>query len=116
MEWVEDVFYGAVTKGVNDTTVGVFKAACLACIASLAVLLYICWNNYPELITHCVFALTLSIFLYAIMYWFLNEIGTVSPAEQRAELFGDQKATIEGKSADTATVTTPKDSQAKKIE
>ncbi len=97
MEWVEDVFYGAVAKGVNvrsssplkvsrlpdayvrvvltwfccsqDTTVGVFRAACLACIASLAVLLYICWNNYPELITHCVFALTLSIFLYAIMYW-----------------------------------------------
>ncbi len=54
---------------LQDTTVGVFKGACLACIASLAVLLYICWNNYPELITHCIFALTLSIFLYGIMYW-----------------------------------------------
>jgi len=49
-------------------------------------------------------------------YRFLNEIGTVSPAQQRAELFGDQKATVEGKPADTATVTTPKDSQAKKVE
>lgn len=47
---------------------------------------------------------------------FLNEIGTVSPAEQRAELFGDQKATVEGKPIDTATVATPKDSQAKKVE
>jgi len=47
---------------------------------------------------------------------FLNEIGTVSPAEQRAELFGDQKATVEGKPADTAAVVTPKDSQAKKVE
>ncbi len=47
---------------------------------------------------------------------FLNEIGTVSPAQQRAELFGDKQATVEGKLADTATVAAPKDSQAKKVE
>jgi len=46
---------------------------------------------------------------------FLNEIGTVSPAQQRAELFGDQKASVEDK-PDTATIATPKDSQAKKVE
>ena len=96
MEWIEDVFYGAVTKGVNvsaldiehtqfihlkrrsnldvvccmqETTVGVFRAVCIACIISLAGLLYICWTGYPELIPHCFFALTLSIFLYGIMYW-----------------------------------------------
>lgn len=122
MEWIEDVFYGAVTKGVNNTTVGVFKVACLACIASLAVLLYICWNSYPELVTHCVFALTLSIFLYGIMIWFLGEIGTVSPAEQRKELFGnDTKAivdtkAIEGEKAQKTATKAPKSRQAKKAE
>lgn len=116
MEWIEDVFYGAVTKGVNETTVGVFRAVCIACIISLAGLLYICWTGYPELIPHCFFALTLSIFLYAIMYWFLNELGTVSPAEQRKELFGDQTTGADNQETDTTTVAAPKDSQAKKAE
>lgn len=98
MEWVEDVFYGAVTKGVNvsshsdhfssgtdsglqtfiaidrglrlqNTTVAVFKGVCLATIASLAACTYLCSNQYPELLAHCIFALFLSVFLYAIMYW-----------------------------------------------
>ena len=104
MEWIEDVFYGAVTKGVNvscfpthfetgtiaerpfsvttartegdvrlqDTTVAVFKGVCLATIASLAVCTYLCANQYPELLSHCIFALFLSIFLYAIMYWWAS--------------------------------------------
>lgn len=99
MEWVEDVFYGAVTKGVNDTTVALFKGVCLASIASLAILTYICSTQYPELLIHCIFALSLSVFLYALMYWFLGELGTVSPAEQRKELFGDQTTAINSNKA-----------------
>ncbi|KAL3142281.1 hypothetical protein ABBQ38_002624 [Trebouxia sp. C0009 RCD-2024] len=125
MEWVEDVFYGAVTKGVNDTTVAVFKAVCLASIASLAILTYICYTQYPELLIHCIFALSLSVFLYALMHWFLGELGTVSPAEQRKELFGDQTQAIHStKASDINTnatepgtaVAAPKDRQTKKVE
>lgn len=125
MEWVEDVFYGAVTKGVNNTTVEVFKGVCLATIASLAACTYLCSNQYPELLAHCIFALFLSVFLYAIMYWFLSEIGTISPAEQRKELFGEQKQAIDdNKASDSATDVSavastgsvPKDRQTKKVE
>ena len=47
---------------------------------------------------------------------FLNELGTVSPAEQRKELFGDQTTSADNKETDTTTVPAPKDSQAKKAE
>lgn len=54
---------------LQDTTVAVFKAVCLASIASLAILTYICYTQYPELLIHCIFALSLSVFLYALMHW-----------------------------------------------
>ena len=52
---------------------------------------------------------------------FLGELGTVSPAEQRKELFGDQASTTDSKaSTDSsqpgAAVITPKDRQTKKVE
>lgn len=53
---------------------------------------------------------------------FLGELGTVSPAEQRKELFGEQTPVIDSSKASTdsvqpgAAAVTPKDRQTKKVE
>ena len=47
---------------------------------------------------------------------FLGEIGTVSPAEQRKELFGTKAEAIQEKDAQTNAVAAPKARQTKKTE
>lgn len=96
MEWIEDVFYGAVTKGVNvsllhlsfvallaqapdltkrniavlqNTTVNLFRIACVGCILSLAALAGVSYKTRPDIVPHCIFAFVLACALFGIFTW-----------------------------------------------
>lgn len=114
MEWIEDVFYGAVTKGVNDTTVNLFRIACVGCIISLAALAGVSYKTRPDIIPHCIFALVLACALFGIFTWMMSQLGTITPAEQLGELTG-RKPAVDETTTETVTVA-PKPQAVKKAE
>eukprot|EP00891_Asterochloris_glomerata_P002903 jgi/Astpho2/2903/Aster-x0118 len=99
MEKVEDWFYGAVTKGVNHSTVVFVKGVLVGLLLTLSGLFVLSLARYPSLTSHITFMWVLAVGLLVLLTWFFSEIGEISPAEQREELFGKPADKSAGKPA-----------------
>eukprot|EP00884_Botryococcus_braunii_P008722 jgi/Botrbrau1/17851/Bobra.0127s0091.1 len=94
IQWIEDVFYGALASGVNRSTVLLLNCALLGCIASLTFLLLISIGKHPSLPIHVGVVLLLAIALLLMINWFLSEIGLVRADDQRQEVLGDSMTRV----------------------
>ncbi|CAK0761839.1 hypothetical protein CVIRNUC_002899 [Coccomyxa viridis] len=101
---IEDILYGALTNGVNKPTVLALNAALIGCILSLAALLVLSINGVPSLVPHVGFLLFLAIGLLFLINWFISQVGTVEPKEQRKTLFGEES---DAQPAQTSSSTAP---------
>lgn len=54
---------------LQDTTVNLFRIACVGCIISLAALAGVSYKTRPDIIPHCIFALVLACALFGIFTW-----------------------------------------------
>ncbi|PRW33801.1 tRNA 2-thiouridine(34) synthase isoform B [Chlorella sorokiniana] len=84
MSWLEDVFHGALTA-----TLLVLNACLVGCILVCASLLLVPSGLPSELVPHVIGLLLLAAALAFSVNWLVSLTGTVSPAEQQQELFGD---------------------------
>lgn len=54
---------------LQDTTVKLFRLACVGCILSLATLAGLSYKSRPDVLPHCIFALVLACALFGIFTW-----------------------------------------------
>mmetsp|Transcript_19037 Transcript_19037/g.61082 ORF Transcript_19037/g.61082 Transcript_19037/m.61082 type:complete len:123 (+) Transcript_19037:236-604(+) len=92
--WLEDVAYGALTGGVNASTLVVLNVVLVATLSVCVWLVFIALHAYDAPIA---IPLTLPLVFIAVgliggVNWFVASTGTVDPATQRKELFGAEEA------------------------
>lgn len=89
---MNDIFVGALAKGVNRSTFIALNSILAAAIISLLALLFVSILSYTFLIPHVCVLLVLAALLTASINWLVLSIGLVDPKEQEKELFGPETA------------------------
>lgn len=84
--WLNDLTYGAVTQGVNQTTFLVLNVCLFLAVISLLSLLFMSIHAFPALVPHVAVLLGLALGLWFLISWFIANIGLVDPAAQQKEL------------------------------
>lgn len=85
---LEAVLHGALARGTNKPTLVLLNTCLLACIFVCASLFVPALGLPRELLPHIAVLLVLAAGLLASINWLVTQTGTVSPEEQRRELFG----------------------------
>ena len=87
---MNDIFVGALAKGVNCNTLIALNSILVAAILSLLALLALSIISYQFLVPHVIVLLVLAALLTASINWLVLSMGLADPAEQEKELFGVQ--------------------------
>uniref|UniRef100_A0A7R9VBD4 Uncharacterized protein n=1 Tax=Chlamydomonas euryale TaxID=1486919 RepID=A0A7R9VBD4_9CHLO len=86
--WLSDVFVGALSSGVNATTLVLLNVVVGAALGSILLLLALSAYGNPELVPHVVVLLVLGLGLWASLNWFICNVGLADPKQQRQQIFG----------------------------
>eukprot|EP00798_Chlamydomonas_sp_ICE-L_P020987 gene20987-27844_t len=84
----EDIFVGAISNGVNSSTLVAINAVLAMAFLSLGGLLMASIASNPPMVPHVVVLIFLELGLWVAINWFIHNIGLVDPADQHKELFG----------------------------
>ncbi|KAL4522586.1 hypothetical protein Ndes2526B_g01062 [Nannochloris sp. 'desiccata'] len=87
MGFLEDILLGSISKGVNNATLIFINFSLVGCIALLAGLIF-SGGIPPDVVPHLAIVLFFAIGLTISVNWVVSQTGTVSPIEQRKEIFG----------------------------
>ncbi|KAI3426034.1 hypothetical protein D9Q98_008002 [Chlorella vulgaris] len=85
---LEDVLTGAIARGTNPATLLLLNLCLLGCAFVCATLIFLPLGLPVELTPHIVGLLLLTLALQLSINWLVAQTGTVTPEEQRRELFG----------------------------
>ncbi|CAD7702571.1 unnamed protein product [Ostreobium quekettii] len=84
--WAEDIVFGALTSGVNKPTFVCLNIVLLLCVVTLGATLLLSIAAYPFLVPHLAFLLMLALGLWALIIWFVCNLGMTTSEQQRKEL------------------------------
>lgn len=87
----EELAVGALASGVSPRTAHALRACCALLLLPQACMLAISLKTGVA-VGHCCALLALSLLFLAAVSWLLSQLGTVSAAQQRAELGLDAPA------------------------
>ncbi len=89
--WLNDVFLGSLTTGVNLSTLVLLNVVIGLAFLSILLLMLISAMANPALMPHVVVLLILSLGLWISINWFVCNIGLVDPKQQEKEMFGSSE-------------------------
>lgn len=88
MAWLNDIFVGALSSGVNANTLVLLNTVLGLTFGCIFFLLWTAVSKNPALLPHVAVLIVLAIGLTASINWFVYNIGLVDPQQQNKELFG----------------------------
>ncbi|GMH35383.1 hypothetical protein BSKO_03251 [Bryopsis sp. KO-2023] len=82
----DDIAFGAISGGVNISTLLCLNVVLFLCISSMIAWLVVSISAYPFLVPHIAFLLFMAIALSILINWFVLNAGLVDPKKQQEEL------------------------------